>query len=129
MSGVCVCEACLVYHTVSFYQIKDCPLLLKTTEELYTGFINLVIYNMVDRLEEAKNRYREIREEGFARLKKRNEEGLNILLICYFINMFVLVSIMSCLKTIVVLGKRSLQGKRNRTKQSPCAITQSLTLF
>lgn len=53
--------------------------MLKTIKELYTGFINRVICNMVHRLERTKNGHREVRKEGFGRLKKRNKEGLNIL--------------------------------------------------
>lgn len=102
------------------YQIRDSSLWFKTVEELYTGFITLVVYNMVNitlfksflslffksffiffitlivynmvniilvvynivnGLEGAKDGCREVRKKGFARLKKRNEDSVNMLLI------------------------------------------------
>lgn len=42
--------------------------------------IIVVVYNMVSRLEEAKNGYREVRKKGFASLKKY-EDRVNMLLV------------------------------------------------
>lgn len=42
------------YHAGPFYHVRDPALFFKTTEELYTRLITLVVYNVVNRRNGAK---------------------------------------------------------------------------